>query len=79
MPKVFHVRPVWDDEVKRWYSQSDVLGLAIETDTLDEFEEVLLEVAREVIFANHYSAEELVSTPLKDLVPILVWERPTGR
>ena len=76
MNKTLHVRALWDDEVSRWYSQSDVSGLAIETDTLDEFEEVLVDVASVVIFANHYSAEELVSTPLKELVPIVVWERP---
>ena len=48
-------------------------------DILDEFEQVLMDVAREVIFANHYSAEEMVATPLKELVTIVVWERPAER
>jgi len=43
---------------------------------LDEFEEVLKDVAADLVFANHISAEEMASTPIKDLVPAIVWERP---
>jgi hypothetical protein len=42
MKRTFFVRAVWDDEVKRYYSESDINALAIETDTLDEFEEVMI-------------------------------------
>jgi len=76
MKKSFYVRALWDSEVKRWYSESDIHGLHIETDTLDEFEEVLKDVAADLVFANHISAEEMASTPIKDLVPAIVWERP---
>lgn len=67
MAKSFYVRALWDDEVKRYYSDSDIHGLNIETDTIEEFEEVLKDVAIDLVFANHVSPEELASTPLKDL------------
>ena len=79
MKRTFFVRAIWDDEVKRYYSESDIDGLAIETDTLDEFEEVLNDVAAELVFSNHISREDLASVPLKDLVPTIVWQRPVER
>ena len=79
MKKTFYVRAVWDDEAKRFYSESDIHGLNIETDTVEEFEDVMKDVAAELVLANHYSAEELASTPLKDLTPIILWERPGSK
>jgi hypothetical protein len=76
MKRSFYVRALWDDEVKRWYSQSDIHGLAIETDTLEEFEEVLWDVAADLVIANHLSKEDLASVSLKDLMPAIIWERP---
>lgn len=79
MKKIFHVRALWDDEAKRFYSDSDIRGLHIETETLDEFADVLTDVAAELVLANHYSPEELASTPLEKLTPIIVWERPDSK
>lgn len=76
MQKSFYVRALWDDDVKRWYSESDIHGLAIETDTLDEFEEVLFDVAADLIIANHLSKDDIASMPLRELMPAIVWERP---
>ena len=76
MPKTFYVRALWDDEAKRFYSESDIHGLNIETDTLEEFEDVLKDVAIELVFANHLTPAEIASTPLKDLAPLILWERP---
>lgn len=76
MQKSFYVRARWDDDVKRWYSESDIHGLAIETDTLDEFEEVLFDVAADLIIANHLSKDDIASMPLRELMPAIVWERP---
>lgn len=75
--RAFHVRAVWDPEVRRYYCDSDIWGLHIETGTLDEFEEVLMDVAADLIVANHLSAEELATLPLAELVPTIIWERPT--
>lgn len=72
----FYVRAVWDPEAKTYYSESDIRGLHIESPSLDLFEEVMNDVAAELIVANHLSAEELATTPLQDLVPTIVWQRP---
>ena len=72
----FYVRAVWGPEVKRHYSESDIWGLHIETDTIEEFEEVMNDVAAELIVANHISPADLANTPIQELVPTIVWERP---
>lgn len=56
MKRVFTVEAIWDDEAKVFYSESDISGLHIETKTLEEFEEVMNDVAAELIVANHMSA-----------------------
>jgi galactitol-specific phosphotransferase system IIB component len=72
----FFVRAVWDPELKRYFSESDIWGLNIETSSIEEFEEVMNDVAADLIVANHLTAEELASTPVQDLIPTIVWERP---
>ena len=47
------VRAFWDEEAKVFVLESDIIGLHIESPTLDEFEEVLKEVGPELIVANH--------------------------
>lgn len=79
MKKSYYVRALWDDEAKRYYSESDIDGLHIEADTLDEFEEVMRDVAAELVIANHITPEDLASQPLKTLVPAILWERPRDR
>ena len=51
--KVFNVWPLLDTEVNRWISRTDIWGLNIETGDLDEFYEVLADLAQEMIEANH--------------------------
>lgn len=79
MKRSFYVRALWDDEVHRWYSESDIHGLHIETDTLDEFEEVMKDVAVDLIFANHISPEEVATTPIRELTPTILWQRPQDK
>lgn len=75
----FFVRAVWDDEAGVWISESDIIGLHIETATLDEFEEVLADVAADLIVANHLSKKDLAERSLADLIPTIVWERPVSQ
>ena len=75
----FTVRAVWDEEAGVYYSDSDIVGLHIEAATLDEFEALMRELAPELIVANHISKPDLVSTPLQDLIPTILWERPAER
>lgn len=77
MKRSFYVKALRDDAVKRWYSESDIFGLHIETDTLDEFEVLINEFAAELIVANHMTAEDLALTSIKDLLPTVIWQRPT--
>lgn len=72
----FTVRANWDPEAGVFYSESDIIGLHVEARTLEEFEEVLFDVASELVIANHLTPEELATKPLKDIVPAIVWERP---
>jgi Domain of unknown function (DUF1902) len=74
--RTFSVRAVWDPEAKVYYSESDIFGLHIETKSLDEFEEVMMAEGVNLILANHISPEDLAATPLRDLVPAIVWQRP---
>ncbi|MGB6230321.1 MAG: DUF1902 domain-containing protein [Litorimonas sp.] len=79
MKRTFTIRALWDDEVSRWYSQSDIDGLHIETDTLDEFEAVINEHAADLILANHVRPDDLRTKPLLELIPAIVWQKPAER
>jgi hypothetical protein len=76
MQKHYYVRAVWDDEAKTYYTESDIWGLHIETSSLDEFEDLVVELGPQMIMANHLTAEEAAKTPLVDLVPTIVFQRP---
>jgi Domain of unknown function (DUF1902) len=77
MKRTFYVRAVWDEEIKKYYTESDIIGLHIETKTLDEFEEVMNDVAAELIINNHMNASDLASNSIRDLLPTIIWQRPT--
>ncbi len=72
----FHVSACWDSEAKVYYSESDIIGLHIEAVTLSEFEDVMSELAPELIIQNHMSKQALTDTPLRDLIPTILWQRP---
>jgi hypothetical protein len=74
--RTFKIRAVWDDEAKVFYAESDIEGLHIEAATIDEFEEVMMDVAVELVVANHISAEDITEKSLRDLVPAILWQRP---
>jgi hypothetical protein len=74
----FHVRAVWDDEAKVYFSESDIIGLHVEAERLDEFERLVNAEAAELIVANHLTADDLASRPLRDLIPALIWQSPSA-
>jgi hypothetical protein len=76
MKRMFYVRAHWDNEAKVYYSESDIFGLHIEAATIDEFEAVMNDVAADLIVTNHYSAQDIASKPLRELVPAILWQRP---
>jgi len=68
----FTVKAIWDAENAVWISDSDIIGMHVEAATLPEFEALVAEFAADLIVSNHYSADELSSTPLRDLIPTVV-------
>ena len=77
--RTFYVRACWDDEAKVFYSESDIDGLHIEVETIEQFEEVMMDVAVELAVTNHIRPDELDSRPLRELVPGILWQRPEGK
>lgn len=75
MKRTFTVKAVWDNEAQVFYAQSDIEGLHIEATSLDEFEEVMLDTAPELIMVNHRSVSDISEYPLKDLVPSILWQK----
>ncbi len=76
MKRSYYIRAIWDDEAKVYYSESDITGLHIETKTLEEFEEVMNDLAVEVLLHNHFKVEDILNKSIKDLVPTIIWQRP---
>ena len=67
----FTVDAVWDDEAKVWYSQSDIMGLHIEAETLEEFQSEVREHAPYLVVSNHYKDRDVDRENLKDLIPAI--------
>ena len=76
MKRKFLVTAIWDEEAHVFYSKSDIHGLHIEAETLDEFESLIVDLAPDLIIENHLSSEEVNTTPLRDLIPSIVLREP---
>ncbi|WP_160010022.1 DUF1902 domain-containing protein [Rhizobium sp. 18055] len=74
--RTFFIKAIWDKEAEVFYSESDIEGLHIETADIDEFEDIIFDSAIELIIANHIAPSDLARTPLKDLIPAILWQRP---
>ncbi|GGK35487.1 DUF1902 domain-containing protein [Salinarimonas ramus] len=72
----FTVRTVYDPDAGVFYTKSDIVGLHVEARTLDEVEALVLELAPDLIVANHMTKPDLIGRPLADLIPMIVLERP---
>ncbi len=72
MRRMYSVTAIWDDEAQVFYSESDIEGLHIEADTLDEFQSLIAEHAPELIIANHLKARDIARMSLGDLIPAIV-------
>ena len=73
----FFVRAVWDEEAKVFISESDIVGLHIEAATLDEFREIMVDIAPELVLANHVTNDDLLTKSLRELVPV-IWSATDG-
>ena len=53
MKAKYFVTGIWDEEAHVFYSKSDIHGLHIEAETLDEFESLTVDLAPDLIVENH--------------------------
>ena len=72
----YFVKARWDEDAQVFWSDSDIKGLHIEAATLEEFEELVGELAPDLIFENHLKQDELAATPLRDLISSVVLRTP---
>ena len=79
MKQTFRVKAVWDADAGVFCADSDIEGLHVEAVTLDEFESIMLESAPEFIMLNHRSVSDIAEHPLKELIPVILWQRPDVR
>ena len=77
--RMYSVTAHWDDEAQVYYSDSDIIGLHIEAKTIEEFEAVMMDLAPSLVIANHVSKDELASLAPEDIIPAILWQRPTGK
>jgi cobalamin biosynthesis protein CbiD len=77
--RMFNVTAQWDAEAQVFYSVSDIVGLHIEAATIEEFETILMDVAPGLLVANHMSKDELANSAPEDLIPAILWQRPSGK
>jgi hypothetical protein len=52
MTKSYYVAAVWDAEASVWISETDIPGLVIEAETIAEFEQLMTELAPQMLAAN---------------------------
>lgn len=51
-PMSFFVKAVWDAEAGVFYSDSNIVGLHIEAETIEKFRKIMADLAPELILAN---------------------------
>ena len=73
----FTVKAVWDEDLKIFFSESDIIGLHIEAKTLEEFKRAMHENVHELIVANHIKPRDFVEKRISDLIPTIFWEQGT--
>lgn len=52
MAEEFYVKAIWDPEAGVWCSESNIVGLVLETATLGEFEALMRNLAPELLTEN---------------------------
>lgn len=52
MTQAYYVKAIWDSEASVWISETNIPGLVIEAATLAQFEQLMTELAPEMLAAN---------------------------
>jgi hypothetical protein len=77
--RTFTIHAKWDPDAKVYYSESDIIGLHVEAETLDEFERVVMIEAPDLVVANHMTGPEMARARIADLIPSIIMCRPDTR
>ena len=72
----FYVNVLWDDEAKVFVSESNIRGLHVVADTIEEFQEVVEDVAFDLILSNHIDTEKLDASTIRESMPGIVFRIP---
>ena len=70
----FYIRPIWDDEAKIYYSDSNIIGLHLEARSIDELFAIADEVAIDLVLANHISQDDIFAKPLKEMISTMCYD-----
>ena len=73
----FHLTAVWDEDAGLFYSDSNIVGLHIEAETIEEFQAIALDLGPEMLLANHVTNGDLLTKPLKHLISV-IWGSTSG-
>ena len=72
MKRKYFVTAIWDADAQVYYSDSDIEGFHIEADTMEEFEALMVDLAPDLIIANHLTPDEIIEFPLRELIPSII-------
>ena len=75
--RTFYINAIWDEDACVFVSESDIIGLHIEAESLEEFEQLIDEHALDLVLANHVSKADLTQKGLRDLIPMIRWQPPS--
>ncbi len=75
----FYVNAVWDEEANVFYTDSNIKGLHIEADTIEEFSDLVKEFAPELVIENHFSNKTLKETSFRDLITPIFFRFPPAK
>ncbi len=59
----YFAKAFWDADAQVFCSESDIRGLHIEADTLEEFVDLVGSLAPDLIFENHLRQDDWVQLP----------------
>ncbi|UOA14532.1 DUF1902 domain-containing protein [Sulfitobacter dubius] len=73
----FYVKALWDEDAKVFYSESDIVGLHIEAATIEEFVEVMDDLAPQLVLDNHVTKQDFAKKSLIDMVSSIIFKPPS--
>ncbi|MDE9449989.1 DUF1902 domain-containing protein [Aliiroseovarius sp. Z3] len=72
----FYVSALWDEDAKVFYSESNIIGLHIEAETIEEFEEVMKSLAPSLVLDNHITKKDLAQKSWAEMIPAIFFKQP---